>query len=127
MIPVASFGGVYGRVKALGKGGGFNCYDCGASLNKGNSTVDHLIPVSQRGAGGREEKGNNTDALGLLCRACNIAKSDKPMMQYLQDNPHAVEGLAKQGKQMRGKGVDHIAQQASDIADKGRKANRWTA
>ena len=127
MIPVVSFGSVYGQVKALGKGGGFNCYDCGVSLNKHNSTVDHLIPVSQRGAGGRKMKGNNESALGLLCRACNIAKSDTPMLQYLQDNPHAVEGLARQGEQMKGKGVDHIAQQASEIADKGRKAIRWLA
>lgn len=51
---------------------GFKCQCCGAKPSKENNVVlhlDHIIPFSKGG-------GNEVDNLQVLCRDCNIAKSN---------------------------------------------------
>lgn len=57
--------------KAVGDTQDWKCNYCGGDVSgKGRSALDHIIPVAQ---GGTSDKEN----LQILCRRCNIRKSDK--------------------------------------------------
>lgn len=54
---------------------GYACKACGATLDRFNSTIDHISPWH---SGGRTEMGN----LQALCRACNALKSRKSHEEF---------------------------------------------
>ena len=57
--------------KAVGDAQIWKCKYCGVDVSgKGKSALDHIIPVAQGGT-------SNMENLQILCRRCNIRKSDK--------------------------------------------------
>lgn len=55
------------------------CVACGANLKECGSHLDHIRPLSR---GGPHEDAN----LQLLCPACNLSKSDRDPVEFMQEN-----------------------------------------
>jgi hypothetical protein len=53
----------------------YKCFSCGGSISFNNSSIDHIIPLSNGGT-------NNEDNLALLCNKCNIFKADKILESF---------------------------------------------
>jgi 5-methylcytosine-specific restriction endonuclease McrA len=53
------------------------CRYCTAVLSKGNRHLDHIYPISRGGV-------NTDDNVQLLCRFCNLSKSDKDPIVFMQ-------------------------------------------
>ena len=65
--------------QAVGDTQGWKCRYCGADVSgQGRSALDHIVPVA---AGGTSEPDN----LQILCRRCNVRKSDRPADAQLED------------------------------------------
>ena len=41
---------------------------------------------------------NNSDYLALMCQPCNLAKSNKPFLEFAAENPQIAQGLIQQAK-----------------------------
>jgi len=54
---------------------GFECRYCKSSIDPGNVTIDHIIPLV---AGGDSSFGN----LCVCCKTCNSRKRDKPLAEF---------------------------------------------
>ena len=54
---------------------GFRCYICGFRLRKGDSTIDHIHPVSLGGT-------NDLNNLRPCCKKCNEEKNDMTIYTY---------------------------------------------
>ena len=65
--------------QAVGDAQDWRCVYCGRDVSgKGRSALDHIVPVA---AGGSSEPDN----LQMLCRRCNVRKSDRPADAQLED------------------------------------------
>lgn len=53
------------------------CVYCRAKIDRGNSHIDHAVPVNQGGT-------NDRDNLQLLCAGCNLRKSDRSDREFRQ-------------------------------------------
>ena len=63
--------------KAVGEAQGWKCKFCLQDISgKGASALDHIIPIARGGT-------STPDNLQLLCRRCNIRKSDRAPNEHL--------------------------------------------
>ena len=71
----------------LGERAGYKCAICGSSKKL---EIDHIHPVSKGGS-------DDFENLQLLCKSCNISKSDK-LMQVDDDKKEALRIFADLAK-----------------------------
>ena len=65
--------------QAVGDAQGWKCRYCGNDVSgKGRSALDHIVPVASGGS-------SEPDNLQILCRRCNVRKSDRPADAELED------------------------------------------
>jgi len=74
------------RKSRLDAGVGEPCPYCGATMRRGNVSLDHIIPISRGGSG---DDGN----LRACCKACNEAKDSYLMSQVKIANQGTVRGI----------------------------------
>src|SRR5260370_2595225 len=68
--------------------------------------IDHVIPQSRGGS-------NRVANLVMVCRACNLAKGDKPLEDFLADRPEVLARVqAPRKAQPRKTAIAHICPSA---------------
>jgi 5-methylcytosine-specific restriction endonuclease McrA len=67
-----------GTVEKIGTLQRWRCAICATSITEGKFHLDHIVPLAR---GGKHEKTN----VQLLCATCNVRKSAKDPIQYMQE------------------------------------------